>query len=396
MNHSRTRWVPCLIALTVAAVTTVIVGVLDLRAAPPAGPPILIGSINDVTGFAATFGTPERDGQRLAVKAINDAGGVKGRPLQLVERDTQGDANRSVQYFEELASDPKVAAIVGFSTSNDANASKGLANSLKVPMLAFAAAPSYLEGDVSYLYRMPLADTYLVQGILRFMKEEKGAKTFALLMQNDAFGQGASKVAEKHYAAYGLTLVASELFGARDTDVTPQVTRIKAKKPDFILSYATGLVSAVINKNREALGTLATPVIGPQNWGDSAVLQASGAAAEGVLVASSLAGSDPKPGPQTVIFNLYRELSGKPLHAGAMWGWDSIHILVAGLAKVAPETGNIDRVKLKAALDQTELKGATGTFKFTDKTHELMDPADAVIGIIENGKWIRYASRVKK
>jgi ABC-type branched-subunit amino acid transport system substrate-binding protein len=155
-------------------------------------------------------------------------------------------------------------------------------------------------------------------------------------------------------------------------------------------------VSAVINKNREALGTLATPVIGPQNWGDSAVLQASGAAAEGVLVASSLAGSDPKPGPQTVIFNLYRELSGKPLHAGAMWGWDSIHILVAGLAKVAPETGNIDRVKLKAALDQTELKGATGTFKFTDKTHELMDPADAVIGIIENGKWIRYASRVKK
>src|SRR5512143_2933225 len=191
MNHTGTRWVPCLIALTVA-VAAVVVGALDLGAAAPAGPPILIGSINDVTGFAATFGTPERDGQRLAVKAINDAGGVKGRPLQLVERDTQGDANRSVQYFEELASDPKVAAIAGFSTSNDANASKGLANSLKVPMLAFAAAPSYLEGDVSYLYRLPLADTYLVQGILRFMKEEKGAKTFALLMQNDAFGQGAS------------------------------------------------------------------------------------------------------------------------------------------------------------------------------------------------------------
>lgn len=387
-------------ALCSIVVTAVLAAVLAAaavsRAAPPAGPPILIGSINDVTGFAATFGIPERDGQRLAVKAINEAGGVKGRPLQLVERDTQGDANRSVQYFEELASDPRVAAVAGFTTSNDANAVKALANSLRVPMFAFAGAPSYLEGDVSYLYRMILADTYLVQGILKFMREEKGAKTFALLMQNDAFGQGATKVAEKQHAAWGLTMVGSELFGARDTDVTPQLTRLKARKPDFILSYATGLVSAVINKNREALGMLAIPLVGPQNWGDSAVLQASGAAAEGVLVASSLAGSDPKPGPQTVIFNLYRELSGKPLHSGAMWGWDSIHILAAALAKVAPETGNVDRVKLKAALDQSDFKGATGSFKFTAATHELVDPADTVIGVVEDGKWIRYASRKRK
>ncbi len=382
------------IALTLLGALAV--GVFDSRAGTPGGPPILIGSINDVTGFAATFGLPERDGQRLGVKAINDAGGVKGRPLQLVERDTQGDANRSVQYFEELASDPKVAAIVGFTTSNDANAAKGLANSLKVPMFAFAGAPSFLEGDVSHLYRMILADTYLVDGILKFMKEQRGAKTFALLMQNDAFGQGAAKVAEKEYARFGLTLVASDLFGARDTDVTPQLTRIKAKHPDFILSYATGLVSAVINRNREALGMLGTPIVGPQNWGDSAVLQASGAAANGVLVASSLAGSDPKPGQQTVIFNLYRDLSGKPLHSGAMWGWDSIHILAVALTKVAPATGSVDRAKLKAALDETSLAGATGTFKFSARIHELTDPADVVMGIVENGKWIRYTSRKAK
>lgn len=378
------------------ALAAVAVAMMPVAFQAVAADPILIGSINDITGFAATFGTPERDGQRLAVKAINDAGGVKGRPLQLLERDTQGDANRSVQYFEELASDPRVAAIAGFTTSNDANAVKGLANSLKTPMFAFAGAPSYLEGDVSYLYRMILADTYLVQGILKFMKEEKGAKSFALLMQNDAFGQGASKVAEKLYAGYGFTLVTSELFGPRDTDVTPQLTRIKAKQPDFILSYATGLVSAVINKNREALGMLKTPLIGPQNWGDSAVIQASGSAADGVLVASSLAGSDPKAGPQTEIFTIYKAFSGKPLHSGAMWGWDSIHILAAALAKVAPPAGNVDRVKLKATLDETTAKGATGTFKFTANTHELTDPADTVIGIVEDGKWIRYASRLKK
>ena len=164
--------------------------------AAPVGEPIFIGSINDVTGFAAAYGVPERDGQRLAVKIINEQGGINGRPLELVERDTQGDANRTVQYFEELADDPKISAIVGFTTSNDANAVKALANKLATPMLAFVGAASYTAGDIRYLHRVLLGDLYLMQGILKFMSEEKYGKTFALLMQNDAFGQGAAKVAK--------------------------------------------------------------------------------------------------------------------------------------------------------------------------------------------------------
>ncbi|MCC7166142.1 MAG: ABC transporter substrate-binding protein [Rhodospirillales bacterium] len=365
--------------------------------AAPAGEPILIGSINDVTGFAAAYGVPERDGQRLAVKMINDKGGINGRPLQLVERDTQGDANRTVQYFEELASDPKIAAIAGFTTSNDANAVKALANRLKTPMLAFVGAATYTEGDNSYLYRVLLGDLYLMQGILKFMSEDKGGKTFALLMQNDAFGQGAAKVAQQFYEKYRLTLVANEMFAPKDTDVTPQLTRIREKKPDFIISYGVGLVSAVINRNREALGMTGTPLIGPQNWGEASVIQASGASAEGVLVASSMASGDPKKGTQMEVFNLYKEFAGKaPSGAAPMYGMDAIQILGMALAKVAPPNGNVDRVRLRDAINQTDYKGATGHFKFSDAIHEIADPGEVVIGIIEEGKWIQYASRKKK
>jgi branched-chain amino acid transport system substrate-binding protein len=365
--------------------------------AAPTGEPILVGSINDVTGFAAAYGVPERDGQRLAVKMINDKGGINGRPVQLVERDTQGDANRTGQYFEELAGDPKIGAIVGFTTSNDANAVKALANKLKTPMIAFVGAATYTEGDISYLYRVLLGDLYLMQGILKFMSEERGGKTFALLMQNDAFGQGAAKVAQKFYAKYGLTLVANELFAPKDTDVTPQLTRIREKKPDFIISYGTGLVSAVINRNREALGMTGIPLIGPQNWGEAAVIQASGATSEGVLVASSMASGEPKPGTQMQVFNLYKEFAGKPPSGAApMYGMDAIQILARALSKAAPTTGNVDRFKLKGALDQTDYEGATGHFKFSATVHEINDPSEVVIGIIENGKWIRYASRKKK
>lgn len=362
-----------------------------------AAEPIFVGSINDVTGFAAAYGVPERDGQRVAVRIINANGGINGRPLELVERDTQGDANRTVQYFEELAGDPKISAIVGFTTSNDANAVKALANKLETPMIAFVGAASYTSGDIRYLHRVLLGDLYLMQGILKFMAEEKGYKTFALLMQNDAFGQGAAKVAKDSFGKYGLELVDEEQFSPKDTDVTPQLIRIREKKPDFIISYAVGLVSAVINKNCEALGMTDIPLIGPQNLGQASVIQASGSAAEGVLVASSMASGDPKPGTQTQVFNLYKESTGVPPSGAApMYGMDAIEFLAAALRKAAPATGNVDRVELERALDQTDYQGATGHFKFSPTVHEIVDPSEVVIGVIEDGKWIRYSSRKKQ
>jgi hypothetical protein len=78
-----------------------------------------------------------------------------------------------------------------------------------------------------------------------------------------------------------------------------------------------------------------------------------------------------------------------------MWGWDSIHMIAAALRAVAADKGNVDRARLKTALDRLEHKGATGTFRFSATVHELIDPADAVIGVVEDGKWIRYSSRKK-
>ena len=65
------------------------------------------------------------------------------------------------------------------------------------------------------------------------------------------------------------------------------------------------------------------------------------------------------------------------------------------MRKAAATTGNVDRVKLEAALDQTDYQGATGHFKFSPNVHEIVDPSEIVIGIIEDGKWVRYGSRKK-
>ncbi len=365
--------------------------------AQPVAQPILIGSLNDITGFASIQGINERDGQRLAVKYVNSRGGIGGRPLQLVERDTAGDANKTVQYFEELASDPRIAAITGFSTSNDANAVKALANATKTPMVACVAAPSYTDGDISYLYRSLLSDAYLPRGILQFVQKDLKGKTIALLMQNDAFGQGAQGVLQRIAPEYGLTIIAVENMGSKDTDVTPQLTKIKQRKPDAIVSYGTGLVSAVINRNREALGMLGVPLIGPQNWGESGVIQASGRSAEGVYVASTMAMADLKPGIQSEIAKQYEAEFGKPLATpGVIFGYDALMLVAEGLKTMAPIAGNVDRTKLKAAMDKLNYQGGIGDYKLSPTVHEVVGADAVVIGVIENGKWIRASSRSKK
>lgn len=93
---TRRRTLEAVTLLTASAAVSALAGRAN---AASAAEPIRIGSINDVTGFAAAYGVPERDGQRLAVRMINEKGGINGRPLELVERDTQGDTNRTVLYF---------------------------------------------------------------------------------------------------------------------------------------------------------------------------------------------------------------------------------------------------------------------------------------------------------
>src|SRR5271157_5715512 len=78
-----------------------------------AAPPVKIGALFSVTGPASFLGEPERNTAEMMVADINNAGGIKGRKLELIVYDTQGDATKAVQGVNKLIKDDKVVAIIG-------------------------------------------------------------------------------------------------------------------------------------------------------------------------------------------------------------------------------------------------------------------------------------------
>src|ERR1039458_9171153 len=87
-----------------------------------AAQPIKIGALFAITGPASFLGEPERNTAQMVVDEINKAGGIKGRMLELVVYDTQGDATKAVQAATRLIKEDKVAAIIGPSTTGDSMA----------------------------------------------------------------------------------------------------------------------------------------------------------------------------------------------------------------------------------------------------------------------------------
>ncbi|MGI9024781.1 MAG: ABC transporter substrate-binding protein, partial [Burkholderiaceae bacterium] len=109
-----------------------------------AADPIKIGVSGPFAGGSSSMGVSMRDGVRLATEEINKAGGVLGRPLQLVERDDEAKNERGVQIAEELINKEKVAATVGYINTGVALASQRFYQDAKIPVMNNVATGSVI------------------------------------------------------------------------------------------------------------------------------------------------------------------------------------------------------------------------------------------------------------
>src|SRR5450830_408668 len=139
---------------------------LSLSFASQAADPIKIGVSGPFTGGSAPMGVSMRDGVKLAVTEINAAGGVLGRPLQLIERDDEAKNERGVQVAQELINKEKVVATVGFINTGVALASQRFYQEAKIPVINNVATGTIVthqfmapEFPDNYIFRNAANDT---------------------------------------------------------------------------------------------------------------------------------------------------------------------------------------------------------------------------------------------
>lgn len=213
-------------------------------AAAPSGKPIRIGTIYAMSGGAAAIGTNILRGIDFAVKEINAAGGVNGRPLEVVRGDHAGDAATGRSEAERLITQEHVDVMMGCHMSVVTEVVAQVCQQYGVPMITAISTLDRLSNaeheDMDYFFRLCPLNSVYVKDMLEFLKDSEAQtgepiKTVAIFTDRAAIGQELIRCVELFKDQYGVDLVATVDYTSNATDLSAQVLALKQANPDAIL-----------------------------------------------------------------------------------------------------------------------------------------------------------------
>jgi branched-chain amino acid transport system substrate-binding protein len=355
-----------------------------------AAPPIRIGGLFAVTGPASFLGEPERKTLEMMVRDINARGGINGSTIDLFIYDTQGDATKAVQLATKLIRNDKVVAIIGPSTTGETMAVLNVAEKGKVPLISCAAGIKITQPVRKWIFKTPANDHVAAEKIFNYMSKRKQRK-IALLTVSDSYGASGREQLKELVARKGFALVADEVFSPKDTDMTPQLTKIRGAKPDAIICWGTNPGPAVVTRNVKQLA-LSIPLYQSHGVASKKYIELSGAAAaEGVILpAGKLAVYDILPKSDRQLKTLrdydqaYRKAFGVEASTFGGYAYDGLLLIVNAIKKSGATPGGI-----RDGIEQTRnMVGVSGVFNMSPADHNGLDLSAFEMVKITKGDWV--------
>jgi branched-chain amino acid transport system substrate-binding protein len=214
------------------------------------GDPIRIGWLSSLTGPLSSAAIAENQGVQFAVKQINDAGGINGRKLELITRDTAGDPTKAVNFAKELAHSEKVSFVIG-----PVNSGESLAT---VPILTRAKVPNIIIGTVDeltnakkfpYAFRAINTNEQWISSANKYALEYLKHKKIAVIGDTSGYGASSAKRAAELLDAKGIKPVYSVLIDPNKTSVLDEIQKARDAGADVIMpwSASTGLLARILN-----------------------------------------------------------------------------------------------------------------------------------------------------
>ncbi|WP_371323688.1 ABC transporter substrate-binding protein [Dechloromonas sp. ZY10] len=355
-----------------------------------AADPIKIGSVLSVTGPAAFLGDPELKTLQQYVEEINKKGGVIGRPLQLVHYDDGSDANKANGFAKRLIDDDKVDVMVGGTTTGATMSMVPLVEKAGVPFISLAGAVVIVEPVKKHVFKTPHTDRMAAEKVFEDMKK-RGLTKVALLSETSGFGQSGKKETEAVAAKYGITLVASETYGPKDTDMSPQLTKIKnTAGVQALFVFGLGQGPAIVTKNFKQLG-MSLPLYQSHGVASEEFIKLAGPAAEGVrlpasalLVANKLDNKDPQKPVVVGYSKAFEEKWKTDVSAFGGHAYDGLMIAVDAIKRA----GSTDKAKVRDAIEATKgYIGTGGVVNMSATDHMGLDLSAFRLLEIKNGDW---------
>lgn len=351
--------------------------------------PIKVGALFAITGPASNLGEPERNTALMIEQQINDAGGINGRPLQVIVEDTEGDEKVTVTKMNKLIKFDNVCAVIGPSRSGTSMAVKPIAEENQVPLLSCAAAIEIVQPLSKWVFKTPQSDSDCVIRIYEHMKTA-GISKIAVMGESTGFGQSGRAQLKKLAPDMGITIVADESYNPADTDMTAQLTRIRGTDAQAVVNWSIVPAQSIIPKNMKQLG-MTIPLYQSHGFGNLRYVQAAGEAAEGIifpagalLVAESLPDTHPRKALLLQYKKDYESEFGESASTFGGHAYDALHLVINAVKEVGP-----DRAKIRDFIENTKgFQGTAGTFNFSPEDHNGLTKDAFELITVKGGKFV--------
>lgn len=348
---------------------------------------IKIGGMAPLTGALAIYGVTTTNGAELAVKEINENGGVLGKKIEYVMLDTKGDSTEAVMAYNKLV-DEKVAGIIGEVTSKPTLAVAEVAVQDNMPLIT----PTGTQMDITEvgpnIFRVCFTNPYQGKVLAITSKERLGADTVAVMLNNSSdYSDGIAKAFIEESEKLGMKVMGVEGYSDGDKDFRPQLTKLAAMNPDVILIPEYYEQAALIATQAREVGVKSI-FVGSDGWDGIAKTldQSAYAAIENSYFTNHFSMEDQSEKIQDFLKD-YREAYKEDPSAFSALGYDAVYMMKSAIEKA----GSTDKQKIVDALKGIEYDGVTGYLTFDDHNN----PIKAVTVLkIENGKYV-FDSKVK-
>lgn len=362
---------------------------------------IKIGFNGDLSASpSAQSGAAAVLGMQAAIDDVNAAGGVLGRKLVLVTRDDSSAPPKSIQNMTDLIDNEKVAAVFGPTNSGNAMAWKHIPNQKKIPVIGNVGSGTAITypmsaGADNYMFRVSMVDRPQVAALMAYVKKNPASKTVGLMAETTGYGQGGLKDMQDIAALQGIKVADVEHFGVADTDMTSQLSKMKAAGVDTVVVWAQGTPIAQLVRSMEKINYFPLTLT---SWAADNITfyDAAGKALADKPIFMRTVSESRTPAQDKLYTRIGSKLKAPSSFSFALHGYDSVLIYAAAVKQANSTDGNAVRQALEDL--KTPVHGLLKTYDhpFSKTNHEALGAKDFVWIRWKEGKLLPYSDAILK
>lgn len=342
----------------------------DAPAAPePAAPaepaastePVKIGVITSITGERALVGEYAKNAINMAVDEVNAAGGVLGRQVEVVYEDDLGTDVGAVNALNKLATDDKIAAIVGPYYGTMILALDGEIRKAEIPILSATSLTQLADFGNPWLFQARTPDSYVPAALVDYAVSEFG-EGVSIIYGTDASGVGQMEAAVAALKAKGIEPLSVDAYNSGDKDFTAQVQHVQQANPDVIIGFGLQVEAGLIMKQLRDTG-VDKPIAGLASYASKIAIDLAGPASNNVFCLTDYVPSTPRPAGQVFAKN-YMDLYKIDSDFTAAVEFDKFQLVLEAI-RIA---GSTDRTAIRDAMFKIQgYEGVANVYSFDEQ-----------------------------